>query len=163
MKLKELFEKHEKSSVLDRLFKCYNEQEKNETGYLLVLERLLNMEPADCEGMILHIEHVKEDYGDFLDEWEDVHGKNGQMLSEEFPDVKEDCEVSWALEFQPWNKWLDMEIDQKTLDKYDEQEILARVLFEMTFIGFDEKTIQEELEIINDAKDEVLDAKPTEP
>ena len=44
-----------------------------------------------------------------------------------------------------------MEIDSRTLGEYDGHELLAHVLFEMTFIGFDEDTIRKEMNQINES------------
>lgn len=41
-----------------------------------------------------------------------------------------------------------MEIHPDTLRQYSDLEIIAHNLYEMTFIGFDEKEIQDELNII---------------
>src|SRR5690606_21284179 len=52
--------------------------------------------------------------------------------------------TSYAIEFRPWSEWLGMTVTEKTLASYTELEILAHCLFEMTFMGFDEETIQDE-------------------
>lgn len=57
--------------------------------------------------------------------------------------VKAICEKEvYDLFFIPWAMVLGMEIDSSTLKKYTFAEIIAHVLWNITFFGFDEETIQ---------------------
>lgn len=51
-------------------------------------------------------------------------------------------EVKWALEYQPWDEWLGMEIEERTLEVFAPADVAAHCLWEMTFAGFDEETIR---------------------
>jgi hypothetical protein len=58
------------------------------------------------------------------------------------------------LEFTRWSEWLGMQIDKTSIKNFTELEIISRCLFEMTFMGFDENEIQEELNKINNTTKE---------
>jgi hypothetical protein len=150
-------EKENIDEILNRMFELYEGQEKNREGYVKVFNTLAEMEPKETD-MVLNIKHVKQDYefADYTDEWEDVHGTNGRTMAQECEGCDSDEEVSWALEFQAWNKWVGMKIAEDTMERYSVNDVIAHCLFEVTFMGFDEKTIQEELKNINDIKDEAL-------
>jgi hypothetical protein len=47
-----------------------------------------------------------------------------------------------------------MQIDKTSIKNFTELEIISRCLFEMTFMGFDENEIHEELNKINDTTEE---------
>lgn len=47
----------------------------------------------------------------------------------------------YRLMILPWDEVLGMSIDPKTLNNYTTPEITALILWEMTFLGFDEDTI----------------------
>jgi DNA gyrase/topoisomerase IV subunit A len=54
-------------------------------------------------------------------------------------------ETALGLDFTPWQEWLGMDLSVATLENFTELEIIAHCLWEMTFIGFDEVHIQNEL------------------
>lgn len=60
-----------------------------------------------------------------------------------------------ALEFVPWREWLGMTIPRKLLSDFNEPEIIAHCLYEMTFHGFDEKKIQAEFAEIKKSAEEM--------
>ena len=47
----------------------------------------------------------------------------------------------FGIEFVSWNKWVGMEIESETLEKYERAEIAAHCLWEMTFMGISEMRI----------------------
>lgn len=65
-----------------------------------------------------------------------VSGRDG-TLAANLPDG-EAREESYALEFAPWQEWLGMTIDPETLARYNEEDILAHCLGEMTFLGYEQ-------------------------
>lgn len=75
--------------------------------------------------------------------------KNTSMfpVNPKIPKTEEEKHAQ-AIEFQPWREWLGMEIHPDVFRQYSDLEIIAHSLYEMTFIGFDEKEIQDELNII---------------
>jgi len=62
-----------------------------------------------------------------------------------------DLTESLALEFTPWEEWLGMNIDQASLNDFSSYEIMCHCLHEMTFMGFDQKEIKNELDKIKEA------------
>jgi len=50
--------------------------------------------------------------------------------------------TNYGIFLEPWSNWLGMEIEAETLIKYTGLEIISHCLYEMTFHGFDEITIQ---------------------
>ncbi|MBM3279460.1 MAG: hypothetical protein FJY95_15485 [Candidatus Handelsmanbacteria bacterium] len=80
-----------------------------------------------------------------------VFGRDGRMMKD-MPDFDRfgrsresplaDTLVSFALQFVPWEDWLGMEIDPRTLETVEETAIIAHCLKNMTFAGFDQEKIR---------------------
>jgi hypothetical protein len=118
------------------LVKLYPKEENNIQGYQTVFEKLM-MIPSVVNDMAIVLTNEKDDFDG--EEYVDVSGEY------KHPKNKEE-EYSHAIEFTPWKKWLGMDISTESLKDFTELEILAHCLYEMTFVGFDEKDIKEELE-----------------
>jgi hypothetical protein len=146
MKFKKLIQSNSWLSVETILLQLYPNEEKNISGYKKVFEELLFMHPEDSEILIV-VAHQKDDFDG--EEYVDVSGKYAHPKNEEE-------EFSQSIEFTPWNKWLGMEISPESLLHFSELEIISHCLYEMTFAGFEEEEIQEELnsmeKIIEDYK-----------
>lgn len=138
MTLNELIQSNSWLSIEMILLKLYPGEEVNRFAYLDVFEELLYMNPENSEIEIV-VAHQIDDFDG--EEYVDVSGSYRNPKSEEE-------EFSEALEFTPWNQWLGMEISQESLEDFTELEIIAHCLFEMTFVGFEEEVIQEEMESI---------------
>ncbi len=117
------------------LQELYPEEAENLSIYKEVFEKLLFM---DVENSDITIEVVQQKDDFDGEEYLDVSGtyKNPKTEEEKF---------SQALELTPWNKWLGMEISQDGIIQFSELEIIAHCLHEMTFMGFEEEEIQNEL------------------
>jgi uncharacterized protein YggL (DUF469 family) len=90
-------------------------------------------EPTEIELVLTLVEESGEK------PYVDVSGRSlGPLLDE--------LTSSHALEFTPWAEWLGMPIAHDTLQHFTELEILAHCLWEMTFIGYDEESIQKEMQ-----------------
>jgi hypothetical protein len=61
---------------------------------------------------------------------------------------------SLALEFTPWTEWLGMSIDQESIKSFSSLEIICHCLHEMTFMGFNQKEIDDEWQKIKKAADD---------
>jgi hypothetical protein len=154
---------HGYEKIVDRLCEIYDDEKDNYDGHVETLKKLEGMEPApiteECyKGMEIEITHVIQDWKDpelGIEEYDDVHGKNGKTRAEASPDIQalKDCheEECWGLDFTPWAEWLGMPIRQVTFDNYSELDAMAHCLWEISWMGFDEKTIK--------AKREDLDAR----
>jgi len=112
----------------------------NIVEYEKIFNELKILEPIE-KNISIVLNNIVDDFDN--EEYVNVTGYYTNKIKEsEFTD-------SLALEFTLWNEWLGMEIDQKTLSEFTEFEIICHCLFEMTFIGFDQSEIEEELERIN--------------
>jgi hypothetical protein len=61
---------------------------------------------------------------------------------------------SLALEFTPWDEWLGMSIDHSSLRDFSSYEIICHCLQEMTFMGFNQEEIKNELDKIKEIADD---------
>ncbi len=147
MKFGEIIKSNSWLSIELVLLSLYSDEKKNITGYEEVFNKLKNLQPEETDVSII-ISWEKDDYGqtDYIN----VSGyyNNPNNNTEEFTN-------SLAIEFTPWNEWLGMEIDPNTLKTFNELEIISHCLYEMTFVGFDEKYIQTEIKRIKDAVEEI--------
>lgn len=129
-----------------KLLELYPDESGNLNLYEEVLEKLRFMYPVSSDIM-LNITYQKDDFDN--ETYVDVSGKDLNPDTN-FPIHTDAC----AIEFTPWNQWLGMEITENTMRDFSELEILCHSLCEMTLIGFDEESIQNEIERIKDIKDE---------
>jgi hypothetical protein len=134
--------------------KLFHDQDKNMQGYEEVFNQLKTLQPKAGDVTINvcweHDDFDNEDYVDVSGYY--THPKIGT----------DEAELSLALEFTPWEEWLAMPIDEKTLESFSELEIIAHCLWEMTFMGFDQEEIQEELDTINKSAEEYDSMTPEE-
>ena len=93
-----------------------------------VYERLRELCPERDDDIMVAVD--LEEHGQGI-EYFDVHG------------VKPDSGDSVALDFQPWEVWLGMEIAPDTLQRYSPAEVVAHCIREMTFYGFEPDRIAE--------------------
>ena len=121
------------------MLKLYPKQEINIDGYEEIYYKLLSLEPTET-GQTLHI-RSNEGYEPDDPPWFDVFGKDGSM-NEYAPEH----EQTFALEFTPWSAWLSMPIHYMTMEQHSNVDILAHCLYGMTFCGFDEEAIKEQMD-----------------
>jgi len=69
---------------------------------------------------------------------------------------------SLAIEFVLWEEWLSMPIDSNSLAEFNELEIIAYCLNEMTYAGFEQQDIQAEMNCLKGIKDEYDGLTPEE-
>lgn len=137
MKFVNLLDLVDADEVVDLLNEFYPKTVKNNDEYHEVLSTLSNVPASECD-LKISIKHMSE----FGNEWDHVHGIDDRG------DV-------FAVQFMPWDEWLAAEIDERALDSYGEAGTVAHCLWEMTFNGFDEDTIQSELKQLNDTVKEL--------
>lgn len=148
MTLKHILKNYTWLNIKPKLQELYPEEEENGNLNLYeeVLEKLRFMAPVFSEIML----NITWEHDDFDNEkYVDVSGKDLNPDTT-LPFVTDAC----AIEFTPWSQWLGMEITENTLKEFSELEILCHSLFEMTFIDFEEESIQEEIKRIDDIKEE---------
>lgn len=115
----------------------YPKEKNHLDGYEQVFKSLLLLTPVPSK-MSIQIQVITDDFDG--EEYVHVSGI----------DKNDKGETSWAIEFVPWEEWLDMEMDEDSLKHFTEPEILCHCLYEMTFMGFDQKGIQSQLQEMNE-------------
>ena len=116
-------------NVFTELVYWFPDQMKSIDGYKKVFNDLLKRTPRKHYPDDLVIE-VKI-YKDGKDEYLHVNGK------------KSDEDANYGLEFSGWTDWITMYISQESLDTLNKEVIVAGCLYEMTFFGFEERTVVE--------------------
>ena len=160
MTLKDLINRHHWAGVKYHLLEAYPDEAEQIDAYDLVYEALIRQSPEVGARRIVLEERLGIDDRTYID----VSGRDGTLHKEldefqYFKDVPDsdvaNSEVSYALEFSPWAEWLGMEIDPATLAEFSEEAIIAHCMWEMTFVDFDETSIQESLDDLKATVEEI--------
>lgn len=131
--------------VFETLCKWYEDQEKSKNGYREVFEKLLQMTPKKHElsDLFIRVRKTKDLFDEGSDKvYLDTDGVNMQNGKQ------------YGIEFVPWHDWISMYITSESLATLTNEEIVASCLFEMTFFGFDEKEIREEVDKMKNSVEE---------
>jgi hypothetical protein len=144
MKLHELIHKYQWWEILDKVVELYGEENADEYG--AAIQEIQNMLPLESRAYIV----VQE-------EREDLYDIGHSTLYYDVSGVVEDDETREliAMEFEDWGVWLGSDIAKETLETLDEIEILAHVVWEMTFCGFSNAEVKGELAELQRRYDEV--------
>jgi hypothetical protein len=127
--------------------RLYPDQASSLNGYERVFNELKTLPPVNSEITIL----ISNEIGSFDNEpYVNVSGYNHSKTSRSIDDLTD----SLALEFTPWNKWLGMNIDEDSLKCFNQLELICHCLHEMTFMGFNQKEIDNEWQKIKNAEQE---------
>lgn len=152
MILKDLIDKCNVDNVINKLIELYPDQVGLKEDYINLIKKLKNMEPNmdfNKEGgqLTLFVSHVHDIY-DSDDEYsyEDVSGYS--FLNN----------TSYACEFTPHCEWLAMLIAEPSLNHYGIDAFLAHVLWEMSFVSFDDDVIEKEKKFIVSLADEARES-----
>lgn len=144
MKLQQLLKSYNWLSIKITLLNLYPDQDKIISEYRNVFEKVQMLEPIDNDMLIV----LTECESNSLDNTEencfyvDVSGRKIINDPSSFSN-------SYALEFEKWEKWLGMELAPETIENFNELEIISHCLYEMTFCGYRQEEIQEQLQSIN--------------
>ncbi|MDA3892264.1 MAG: hypothetical protein PF517_11430 [Salinivirgaceae bacterium] len=154
MTLSELIKSHAWLSVALTLQKLFPDHDE----YMADYEKMFNelqVTPPKVSAVTINIELIHDTYDDT--HYVDVSGyyTNPEERTDEFSN-------SLAIEFTPWNEWLGMPIDENSLKKFSQLEIIAHCLDEMSCSGFDQEKIQEELNRIKGLKEDYDNLTPDE-
>lgn len=147
MKFSKLIKSNSWLSVELILLQLYPDEKNRISDYEKVFDDLKFLKSTDTEISIV-ISWVKDDFDNH--EYVDVSGC--ERIDTQLPDEHNRL---LALEFTSWDKWLGMEVDEKTLQDFTELEIISHCLYEMTFISFDQEIIQEEIDKLEKLADEI--------
>jgi len=151
MKLSELISAVGWAEARASLLWSYPDVEKSIEGYRRVFDSLRRLKPAASSMRLV----VHQAFREGLDDapFVQVSGRNGTR-NKDLEDFKHsehaadpayaEAEVGFALEFEPWEQWLGMEIDPQTLRDYTAPQIVAHCLWEMALHGFEQSEIQAE-------------------
>jgi len=138
MKLIDLIVSNSWLSIELTILKLYPKREGEIEEFRIVFEKLKYIEPQNNSMKIVLTERDSDpEFDNDSDTYVDVSGENGTI--NEFGE-----EISYALEFESWKKWLGMNIAKVTLKNFTELEIISHCLHEMTFFGYDESDINEQ-------------------
>lgn len=147
MKFAELIKNNSWLSIEYIMLALYPDEKKNMSGYKEVFDKLKVLQPKETDILIL-VSWEKDDFDQ--SDYVNVSGYNNTPNEN-----SEELTNSLALEFTPWNEWLGMDIDQGTINAFNELEIVAHCLYEMTFISFEEEEIKAELDKIKNTAEEI--------
>jgi hypothetical protein len=132
--------------------KLYPDQAKNIKAYKSIFSKLQQMKAAKSNIQIVVAHHFADELND--EDFVEVYGIKKTKTGTK--------PTHWALDFTPWKEWMGMEIHKSTLKEFNELELIGHCLFEMTFMGFDERTIQKELASLKKTSDELKKMTPEE-
>lgn len=148
MSLKELVSKSDYVKVYDEWHNYYC-KEKEYGNYDILESVLLKLNTMKISKSELDKIHVSVYEDTFQGETETMINVSGYVESEK---------QNYGLSFSKWNELAGLEIEQRNCD-FSNEKLLAHVLWEITFDGFDEETIQkssdELMERLKEAEDSI--------
>lgn len=129
------------AEIVKMVIATYPDQKQSEQGYYNALKELRELKPKRSK-MLLSVTP-------FVD----------PLTKETYTDVCgviEGDEITYAIEYTPWEEWLGMKIHPASLLHYNYLQILAYSLWEMTWSGFTQKKIQNKFKMILDSSKKAL-------
>lgn len=147
MKFSDIIKRNSWLSVELVFLQLYPKEIKNISGYETVFNSLKTLSPMETDFSIV-VSNEKDDFDN--EEYVHVCGYNNHS-----EDNEDESPNSYALELTDWSEWLGMDLDEKSLSEFTELEFISHCLYEMTFFGFDQETIQEEMDKIERSVDEI--------
>lgn len=147
MMLKDLIQKFDWNDIKSRYFELYPPySEETLPIYDPLWKELERLVPISKKSdMTIFIE--AREYG------HDVYGMDGSISK--YTGNPE----TFAMEFTPWEEWFEMQISEKALKEYAEIDIVCICINEMTTLGLDQKTIEEERLEIERIVDDIKSGK----
>jgi hypothetical protein len=129
------------------LIENYPNQTRNIEGYEKVFNELQLMTPVarTNENWQLDVHMVNplfEDEEPYMD-------VSGLWLNSTEP------EQHWALEFTPWEEWLSIFVNKQQVETLGKETYVAHCLWEMTFNGFEQETIQDKINMLDESEKEI--------
>lgn len=139
----ELFHSLNRDEVIATIDRIYPNPKVDYPSYEAAWDIILRKESATQTTMVCEL-YTAQSCDDPPETYIGVHGR----------EPGED--VAYAIEFVPWAEWLSMEI--RVLPECGEVppvEVLAHIFWEMTWVGYDDQSIADEKEAIEDKVEEV--------
>lgn len=159
MKLHELFARHAGHFIIEQLIVEYPDQITSWEGYVSALEELhgLTLSESKCDLLVHRVEDDETLPASVrCDPYICVSGVSRE------PNIKDGdlpAGTYYAIEFDPWEEWLGMEVLPESFDGRSELSVLAHVLWEMTFCGYSNKAVAIAREGLNDRVDDYENSK----
>ncbi|MDR1895941.1 MAG: tetratricopeptide repeat protein [Prevotellaceae bacterium] len=118
----------------------YQGWKKAANVYGLIFHQLQNITPVeDRDDMSIHIHPNEHNHVDAY--------KNHPQTPEE--------DQAYGLSIAPWGDWLGIDIAGTTIEDYSDEEIISHCLWEMTFFGYSQKTVQKTVDGWQNAEKEI--------
>lgn len=144
MKLHRLINQVEWPDVQEAILKHYPDQAKQLEGYRVVFDKMLITEPIDQPGYLVITPYPFDD---------DEDKPDGADAPGDVVYFDDSSPSRQSVEFSPRAELLGMDIQDQTL--YSGPELVAHVLWETTWYGFDEQQVQDKLESIMSTVDKI--------
>jgi hypothetical protein len=146
MIFKELLAKYSDEDAINRVMVLYPDQQKNKAGYVKAIAEL-RKKRAQKTDVSIKVETMLAKDDPFAEpedkDWIDICGK------------KASGDENWALDLTSWNEWLSMPITEESLKNFSELDILAHCLWEMTWHGYTNRSIQARMKDLKLRVDEI--------
>lgn len=146
------------------------EQEQMKTNYFRLCRDLTLRTPTSSDFLLLstpYLDDGEEFHSVSLFLKKEIEEKKEEMEKLEEIDIKKDYSTeeirsflsllpqSYSFSFSPWSKILGCEVSEENVKEYGAENILADLLYEITFFGFSEEEMEEEKEKLEEAVSEV--------
>jgi hypothetical protein len=149
MKLFDLIKANNWLSIELTLLGLYPDQEEMLDEYRTVFEKLQITEPAAYDELEIILTEYDCD-PNFEKEKETYVDVSGQKKIPEPDSITN----GYAIEFLEWDKWLGMDLALETIKNFSDLEIIAHCMYEMTFVAYEEESIQQQFKSISDTVEE---------
>lgn len=139
--------------------------------FLFMFSKLIWMEPVETDMRIVIVETTFDE----IDEDEVTlylpYGRNGtrnkdledfEYLAESNDPEFANAEADYSIQYVAWEKWLGMEIDKQTLERYTATQIVASCMVDMSMFGFKREYVKNETELIRQYVETVQKMTPAE-
>tara|TARA_B100000700_G_C15063044_1_gene867372 strand:- start:6336 stop:7133 length:798 start_codon:yes stop_codon:yes gene_type:complete len=135
-------------------------------AYKKVYLKVINKSDKETDGMLIYVDYVKDRLN--TEGYHDVSGTYNKTFQEMYEsgedelfnnnpptDVMKDVLYTYAIEFEPWIDWANMEIHEKSFKNVpDNSDLAAHILWEMTFCGFTEQHVENQKKQLMDVVDD---------
>jgi hypothetical protein len=139
----ELFHSLDRDEVIAAILRLYPEQPgAHPDGYLQAWDIIREKQASIHKDMTVEL-YMSESFDEPSEKYISVHGRDS-------------AGDTWAIEYNPWKEWLCMEIDVlPECGDITPVDTLAHIFWEMTWAGYDDQEIEDQITEIRDRADEV--------
>jgi len=160
--VKQLLENYNFDAVWAEIVKWHPEEELlNEDGYRRVLSELKDMTPenTDVAYAVIEKQDRRKEYEDSPEILATIGEEETARYWIDVSGLHLGDDTHWAIEFMPWAQWLNLVVKADKLELTGDQ-LLAHIVWEMTFFGFEQEDVVEkkaDLDLAVRELDDVLD------